>query len=70
MLLKNQYVVLRSTLAVRALKGRSSYQLGVGGMKFRVVKPHEKLAGYFYMRQNESHNHPPMSVIHFTEVLA
>lgn len=70
MLLKNQFVALKQDLSVKALKGRSHYQIGTKGMKFKVKGPHEHLPGYYYMTQLESHNHPPMSVLHFTEVEA
>jgi len=69
MLEKNQVVTLRERLAVKALKGRSHIVLGEKGDSFRVIKPHETLAGYYYMRGSND-NCPPMSVIHFTEVVA
>uniref|UniRef100_A0AB39CCG4 Uncharacterized protein n=1 Tax=Pseudomonas phage RVTF4 TaxID=3236931 RepID=A0AB39CCG4_9VIRU len=68
-LIKDQYVTLKQEIKVKALKGRSYYSLGTAGMKFKVVRPHETLAGYFYMNQLENTNaYPPQSVLHFTEV--
>lgn len=68
-LINNQFVVLKEEIRVKARKGRSSYALGRAGMKFQVVRPHETLAGYFYMNQlDDTYNYPPQSVLHFTEV--
>ncbi|QBJ02907.1 hypothetical protein MZD04_gp381 [Pseudomonas phage Psa21] len=69
MLQKKQEVILKQTLAVNALKGRSRIVLGNEGDKFSVVAPHENLAGYYYMRGTNPEC-PPMSVLHFTEVVA
>ncbi|WDS62063.1 hypothetical protein [Pseudomonas phage D6] len=69
MLQPKQIVKLSARLAIKARRGRSVIVLGEAGDTFRVIKPHETLTGYYYMR-GFNVDCPPMSVIHFTEVVA